>query len=220
MPNFVIMKKLLFMGLILFALFALVACGGNENTAETPNETSLASSTTSAPEYPVRTIEELGEIIVTAGTFWENWWTFTGLFAIEHIEWFEWGEEPEYLRERGYFWGWFSPESGLESDIRNFFLQHYTEAGLNAELTMRFYPIIEYNGILYIDGTRAGVVRPNWETATHILIEQDGKYAVVETTVLVGGWHRTDLDPMENAWEEQFRFALIDGRIDSIDRIY
>ena len=166
-----------------------------------------------------RTIDELGETIVSVGMFWESWWNLTGLFAFEHIEWFELDERPEYLIGKGHDWGWLSTESGLENDIRNFFLQHYTEAGLGAELTRQFFPVVEYNGVLYIHGTRAGLARPNWKTATHILTEQDGSRAVVETTVLVGGWHRTDLDPMDYAWEEQFRFTFVDGRIDSIDKI-
>ena len=204
------MKKILVLVSMLFVLFALAACGGNGNN----DATELPGSATQSEGLP--TIEELGEIIVAVGTFWEDWWTFSGLFAFENIEWFEWGETPEYLSERGHDWGWFSPESGLENDIRNFFLQHYTKAELNAELNRRFFPIVEYNGLLYIAGTRAGLARPSWETAAHILLEQDGGRAVVETTVLVGGWHRTDLKPMDYAWEERFRFVFLEGRIDDI----
>ena len=221
------MKKYLIMALLTFSLLFIAACNRNGDTHDTaraqddtPPTANASTESSLTPESPLEhTIEELGETIVVAGIFWEDWWAFTGLFAVEHIQWFESSERPEYLSEKGHDWGWFSPESGLENDIRNFFLQHYTEAGLNAELTRRFFPIVEYGGVLYICGTRAGFARPNWETATHILIQQEGSRAVVETTVLVGGWHRTDINPMDYAWEEQFRFTLVDGRIDSIDKI-
>ena len=170
-------------------------------------------------EFPVRTIEELGDTIVRAGTFWEDWWNLRGLFAYERIEWIDWGEEPEDLRGREANWGRFLSESNFEDEVRSFLSHHYTEAGLSVELSRQFNPIVEYGGVLYIDVTRAGVVRPNWETAVHILVEQEGNRAVVETTVLISAWHRPDIDPMDGAVEEQFRFTLIDGKIDSIEKV-
>ena len=222
------MKKLLIMMFTIGVLFALSACGRNGDTSTVQNQQpenppTVQEEQGSNPQTPVEpsdqwTIDELGETIVVTGNFWEDWWRLTGIFAVEHIEWFEWGEVPEYLSKIGHDWGWFS-SSGFEDDVRNFLAKHYTEAGVNVELSRRFYPIAEYEGVLFIDGTRAGLARPNWETATHTLIEQDYNRAVVETTVLVGGWHRTDLDPMDYAWEEQYRFIFVGGRIDNIERI-
>ena len=166
-------------------------------------------------------IEELGRRIETAGTFWEDWWTLSGWFTRENIQWLDRvDEEPEVLGGHPGSWGWISLESPLGNDIHNFLMQHYTESWVNAELTRPQAPrIIEYNGILYIMGARAGLARFNWETATHVLIEQEGGHAIVETTVLFGAWHRPDFDPMDYATEEIFRFTFINGRINSIDSI-
>ena len=166
-------------------------------------------------------IEELGRRIEAAGTFWEDWWTLSGWFTRENFQWLDWDDEvPEVLVGNAGPWGWVSLESPLGSDIHNFLMQHYTESWVNAELTRpQIIRIIEYDGILYSMGARAGLVRPNWETATHVLIEQEGGRAVVETTVFFGAWHRTDFDPMDYATEEIFRFTFINGRIDSIDGI-
>ena len=132
------------------ALLALTACNGNGNVPTVQNQQSENLPTVHEeqvsgsllPETSDQwTIEELGEIIVAVGTFWEDWWNLTGLFDAQQIEWFEWDEWPDYLSEKGATWGWFSPDSGLERGVRYFLLQHYTEAGINIELSRLFYPI-------------------------------------------------------------------------------
>lgn len=85
------MKKLLIVGIIAYALFALAVCDGNggiQDTAEAqeaqdywqhqmkypPNDV-----TTPALEFPIRTIEELGGTMHAAGAFWEDWWNLRGI---------------------------------------------------------------------------------------------------------------------------------------------
>ena len=72
------MKKFLFMVLVGFVLFALVACGGNGNTADTPdtqapttqNETPSSGDATSghATEFP-DSYYTIGDVI----NFWDYW---------------------------------------------------------------------------------------------------------------------------------------------------
>jgi len=165
---------------------------------------------------PVRlwTIEELGETIVAAGTFWEDWWQLSGRFT--HIDWDGSINMPEHLvEERGLGMFALLSTSGFESidDIRNHLLQYYTEAWADAELSRDFAIFVEYDDVLYVDGTRAGFARPNWNNATHVLVEQEGSRAVVETTFLHGAWHRG----YEYAYPVRaiYRFTFIDGKIDA-----
>jgi len=159
-------------------------------------------------------LDELGTTIVNAGNFWEEWWNLEGRFADEHI-----GEaaEAEHLLASGF--SQFLPTSGFESmnDIRAYLLQYYTENGL-AEVEAEWFPFAEYEGNLYVATARAGFPRPDWTTAEHALIEQNGNRAIVETTVLVGSWHR---EPEANAYavETVYRYTLIDGRIDQVEQI-
>ena len=227
------MKKILFMILTGFALLSLSAC--NENNAEhaMPNQYSPqieitetdtsdeAYETDDIPGYELNQvweIKELGETIVSSGTFWEDWWNLRGMFAPEYIAWVDWEDLPEHITAaRGFAFGQLLPESGFGSldDIRNHLLQFYTENWVDSELFGDFSAFLEYDDILYIDGTRAGLARPDWETAMHTLIEIEGSRAVVETTVLYGGWHRAPYEEVVT-WEVQYRFTFINGRIDNI----
>jgi len=227
---------------VMLGLLLLAGCtNGNNGNGET----------TTAPETPRgHTIEELGETIVAAGTFWEDWWNFRGPFdwqhfapietfdeplpehyvtgSDEHNAWLErqrvWHEEylarfPEHLRERGFFWVQLLPSSGFESlsNIRDYLLQYYTERWVDAELFGEFTKFVEYDGVLYVCGARAGLSRANWETAEHELIEQDGSRAVVETTVMHGAWHREPYEEDIGAVPVQYRFTFVDGRIDQVE---
>ena len=72
-------------------------------------------------------------------------------------------------------------------------------------------PFEKYAGELYAVTVRMGAVRPDWTTATHILVEQSINRAVVETTI-------TAYDHMGDGGEMPtvtFRYIFIDGRIDS-----
>jgi len=171
---------------------------------EEVTDTDLVGSTPNPPatEAPAWTIEELGEIIVAGGIFWEDWWRLRGAFATEHIDWEE-GHLQIYNRVL--------PSSGFSSldDIRSYLLQYYTEAVVNTQLSGEIPIFVEYNSNLYMNSGRMSSMHPDWENATHIIIEQSGNLIVVETTVLV-------YVPETGAGEEvQYRFTFIDGRIDS-----
>lgn len=146
------------------------------------------------------------------------------------------------------------PTSGFETldDIRAYLLQFYTESLIeniliDKQLILQS-PFIEYEGQLYIHSARAGFPRSNWKTAIHYLVEQEGRYAVVETSVLFATWHmlpnlvfggsreeifrqaqeqiirgetyiRSDW-LVENAISEvPYRFTFINGKIDSVSYI-
>ena len=212
------MKKTFTLALLIFTMMILAACGRASTTPNTPapQQEAPQETPTPTPEPPPQpTIQELGETIVAAGMFWNDRWYVRGRFDPQHIGG---GELPQHISAaRGYGFARLLPTSGFESlnDVRNYLLQYYTESWVDSELFHEFTAFIEYDGDLFVDFTRAGFVRPNWETAAHTLIEQNGRQQIVETTVLVGGWHRADFDPMDYAWEAAIRFTLIDGRIDS-----
>jgi hypothetical protein len=220
-------------------LIALTACSeinyaqNTAETQETPNppaaqyETPPADTATPIPEpEPVPeqphewTIEELGETIVSAGMFWEEWWEMRGRFAYVGDEWLESPEHSSAIYQR------LSPASGFGSldDIRNYLLQYYTEAWIDAELELSdglFPAFVEYNDRLYMHSARAGFPRPNWETADHTFIGQDTllgegiNRTVVDTTVLHGSWHREASGGYAYPRELRYRFTFINGRIDS-----
>lgn len=175
----------------------------------------LASCTTPEPEPPPHewTIEALGETIVAAGTFWEDWWSMRGAFAPEHLA----NENlPEHLQ---HMYTRLLPSSGFESldDIRDYLLQHYTEHWVNVELSGVYPPFVEFDDVLFMQGVRAGFSRSDWETATHTLVAQDGGHAVVETMVMHGAWHRYPYDDV-GAVQVQYTFVFIDGRIRHVER--
>ena len=255
--------------ILVFALLALTACGEPgviaQHAAETqtppapveasPAQNEAPPADTEALEpipEPLRawTVEELGETIVAAGTFWEDWWSLRGRFGWEHFDVFEFEPLPEHyvtfsdehhawlarqdelmalyrarfpegLLDRGAF-EILLPSSGFTSlnDIRGYLLQYYTEAWIDAELSGDFAAFVEYDGTLFVDITRAGFGRPDWSTAAHTLVEQDGGHAVVETTVSWGAWHRIpygyDGDGYEVIGEVLYRFTFIDGKINAV----
>jgi hypothetical protein len=214
--------------LLVFTLLALAACGGNSDTEtqQPQNDPATQAPSENIPQPPeptrVWTIEELGTTIVTAGGFWEDWWDMRGGFAAEHLDF---AQVPTHISEvRGLGIAAVLPTSAFGSldGIRNFLLQFYTENWVGTELSGEFAPFLEYNGILFADATRIGSPRPNWETATHTLIEQDGSHAVVETKVLWGSWHRINPEnimEIRNPWEVTYHFTFIDGKIDSPGRM-
>ena len=166
------------------------------------------------------TIEELGKIIVAAGLFWEEWWEMSGRFGSEGNEWGEWNDVPEHFPNSVYFPLLSSYWFERLYDIRSYLLRYYTESWIDMALSKEFAAFIEYNEILFIHGARAGFARPNWETATHALIEQYGSHSIVETTVKWGSWHRVQPgQSIEYAYpfERMYHFILVDDRINDID---
>lgn len=122
---------------------------------------------------------ELGETIVTAMSFWEEWWYMRGRFSFEHV-FDDWLEGSIYQR--------LLPTSGFESmaDIRDYLMRFYTESMVDSILHSNFPPFVEYDGLLYIHAARAGFTRTYWETAIHTFAEQD----VVHTSALRSAWHK------------------------------
>ena len=226
-------QKTIALLLLVFLVAGLVACNG-ETTAENRNVENQqpAIQTVSPPPSHASTIEELGVTIVAAGEFWEEWWRLHGAFAwdehIDDTQWNYWVEQPEHPRSRGF--SVLLPSSGFESlnDIGGYLFQFYTQSWVDRELfgESRFHVEIdgmyhhifgsptafeEYDGVLYVTTARYGAVRPDWTTATHRLIEQDGNRAVVETTVTAYD-HRGSGDVMPTV---TYRFVLHDGRIEN-----
>ena len=183
----------------------LVACGRETETAEAysvgTNQQSEAASVGANPTYETPrnwTVEELGEIIVAAGEFWNDWWNLRGAFAWEHLyesPWYYWSEQPYHPRSRGYYV--LLPSSGFETitDIALHLQQFYTDIWINREMfgdeptepTIGDFEIFfgnpsafeEYDGVLYVAAVRWGAMRPDWTTATHTLISQYDNIAVV-----------------------------------------
>jgi len=219
------MKNLLITMLALFILIALAACDNGDNVQEEIIQPSAAPLPISTPEQVPEgsyewTIEELGERIVGVGEFWEDWWNLREMFAFEHLEdipFEEWADMPDHPASRGF--SRFLPESGFENldDIRNYLLQFHTENKVNQELSGEFSVFIEYADMLFVQTARGGFPRPDWETAEHTLIEEDGNRVVVETTVLWGSWHRIPYGGDAYPWEVLYRFTFIDGKIDAVE---
>jgi len=214
------MKRIIALAIGVISLIFLASCtnSGNEidyytssNNFESSNTTIESTPSHSPPSEPssYRTIEELGRTIVAAGTFWEHWWDLSGKFAHEHIVFDEWDENPEHLRG---IYHRLLPSSGLESldSVHSYLSQYYTQEWIVRELSSDFAPFVEYNGELYIHTARASFPSPRWETATHILVEQDSNHAIVETTVSVAIWYAYTVEPWEVIWP----FTIIGGRID------
>lgn len=229
------MKKIVIMAVSLLALIALAACGGNGDTREAPtmqNENYYANVGGEETFETLHgwTVDELGEIIVAAGSFWNDWWNFRGAFAWEHIDdspWYFGVEQPEHPLSRGFVA--LLPSSGFETlaDIGVHLQQFYSDIWVLRELlgdeptefTVADFEIFfgspsafeEYDGVLYVHADRIGAMRPDWNTATHILISQNDNIAVVETTVAAYD-HRGSGDKMPTA---TFRFVFYNGRIEN-----
>jgi len=190
------------------------------------------------PEQPHEwTIEELGATIVAAGEFWNKWWASHHTFEWEYIDdsrrnWNPWDEAitpAHHPLSRGF--AIVLPSSGFESldDIGAYLSQFYTQAWIDRgffaepevliEIQAGEYATIfgfagfeEYEGYLFIFVQSEMSARPDWQTATHTLIEQSGNRAVVETVVTtsINGFEGGGIMPTIT-----YRFTLIDGRIES-----
>jgi len=144
---------------------------------------------------------------------WENFWHYRSPFASYHIEW------SELISPRGDGNYFARVAQTAELPTMEFVLSrmwNYTDEWVERFFARADAPFIEYDGSLYINTWRYHVPRPNWETASHTLIEQDGLNPVVETTIglvdamyagVVGGSH-----PIVG--EVQIRFTFVGRMID------
>lgn len=155
-------------------------------------------------------ITELGATIVAAGTFWENWWHLTGPFAASHRGESMYNDTHTRLL----------PSSGFSSlvDVRrylsNYFTDSWIDVALGANSVVANSVIIEVDGNLYINTTRAGFPRPDWSTVNgrHHLIVSESGVATVETTVAAGVWNE---EGMMNPVDVTITFGFVDGRINT-----
>ena len=157
------------------------------------------------------TIEELGEIIVESGNFWNDWWMLRGRFAWAHTGAYDWDKVPRHLV------GFYEllPTSGFENlnDIREYLLQFYTEAWVDIWLANEFFPFVEYDNVLYFAAGRSCSGRSDWNMSSHTLIDQDGCHALVESTVLFVCGESTTEDGYSYISKGTHHFKFINGRI-------
>jgi hypothetical protein len=156
------------------------------------------------------TVAELGAVIEASGRFWAEWWGIDGRFGWEHLG--DWDDVPEWL-QGGHIA--VLPSSGFESldDIRDYLLQYHTVRWVDDHLT--HYTFVEYDGVLYMDGVRYSAGDMCWEAATHVMMEQRGARAVVESTATLWSWDWDyDAEGVVRVSDEVVRrFTLINGRI-------
>ncbi|MCL2235115.1 MAG: hypothetical protein FWB98_01590 [Defluviitaleaceae bacterium] len=141
------MKKLLYVALFTVTLLAaFTACNGNGNSnyEEYP------------PETEQHTLEQMGDIIVTVGNFWELWWNSPDTVA-SNFQTFE--------------------------ELRQYLLQFYTENYLDTHLPSAFS---EEDGRLIVHETRIGTLRYIWDDASHLLVYAGDNLVIVETEFQIG----------------------------------
>ena len=209
-------RKIFFAAIAMLVILGFVACdSGNRAYAGADNsytETQVPELVPETETYREFSVDELGDVIIQAGTFWEDWWNMNGIFV--HTEWLDPDALPAHILDtRGMAFLRFLPESGFASldDVREYLARFYTQQRVDELLNDEFSVFIEYDGTLFVDATRTGFPRPKWDGTTHVLIEQDGSRAVVETTFLYGSWHRG----VDDAYGMRaiYRFVFEDGLI-------
>jgi len=229
------MKKLVGILFTLAFVVLLIAC---EEAAATDDEYVLeqtdayqetivvVESTNVVPLEQVHqwTIEELGEIIDNSEMFWQEWRHAEGRFSWEHRGNFD-IDMPDHLADR-YFSRQLFPTSGFASidDVRNYLLQYYTDRWIDLELLGENTMLAEYDGVLYMRDYRGEdgpcpYGCPNWESARHILLEQEGNQSIVETTVPKGAWLSTTYPFDVMSEDVLYHFVFIDGRIDRVQKL-
>ena len=179
---------------------------------------------------PEWTVEELGEIIVAAGTFWQEWNFSSGRFCREHQRypqgWNFFDKCPPgtlgYIRHplcRSSY-NELLPASGFSNlnDIRDYLLQYYTPDMTDNILGIYDAPFVEYAGNLYINIARADGM-PLWETATHTITHRVGCLVFVESIVYHESWEGGR--PTEDGWipghfPRIHHFILKNGRISNV----
>jgi len=159
-------------------------------------------------------IDDLGQIIINAGAFWEDWWHVRGRFSYYHMGYWL-NVDGESMPMYSNLYVELMPSSGFHNinDIKNYLSQYYTGVWIDANLPGGFSPtapFAEYNNTLYSHEVRISSVYMNWETATHTLVEQNASHVVIETFVM---WHDQETSDI---FVVQIYFTFVDGRIDAM----
>lgn len=206
------MKKIV---TILFSVLVLLLIGCSSND-ELPmddyevlvNDYNVVDDETNAElDYTEILLKELGEIIVSAGEFWEHWWKFYGRFDQEHID----------TEDRVGRFVRLLPSSGFANldNIREYLLQYLTENLVDFEMRDEWFPFREYDGMLYLDDTRTGGWTNDWrESARHELIEQDDNHVIIQTMAHPCHWWEGSCQPGGST--PIYHFTFINGRIDAM----
>jgi hypothetical protein len=158
------------------------------------------------------TIDELSEIITISGSFWNDWWYSLDSFDYSNLG--DWGYEYETIYME------LLPSSDFNNlnDIKEYLLQFYTMAWVDAMLYSEFPPFLEHDNTLYAHKARTGSTRTDWLAATHELIEQHACCTVIETTAIRMCFTRAGLGIDAYPHEVIYRFTFIDGRVSSVSR--
>ena len=159
-------------------------------------------------------LDGLAATIVAVGELWEDWWHLHGVFSWQYFDTVNY-ELPGDLLSRGF--SRLRPSYGLSDfdDARQLLSEFYTQGWIDNFLESERV-FFDLDGELLIHTARYGTVRPNWETATHTLIETTANEttanrAIVETKVTAYD-HRGSGDEMPTATLE---IVFLDGKIDS-----
>jgi hypothetical protein len=191
-------------------LFLAVGCGGDAATEDEYSPAPPPIYVSAPPSDGVQanfTVAELGDVIVRAGSFWEDWWYMRGPFSFS-------AGESVFVQSEGEPAGvgmGFTPlagASGFETmdDVDMYLLQYFTAETL-AGMPI---PLREIDGVLHFADGRAGFPRFDWDSAEFSIIEQDGGRAVVEAVLLHGYFI---LAPGQHV---MLQFYMEDGRIDGV----
>jgi len=195
---------------IVVCLLVFAACTSSDNEPNAETTAPPLNQTQPAEELP---LQRFGEMIVTGGTFLEHWWSLSGYFAHVSADF-----RDDIIGYPGVF-GELLPASGFHTfeDIRIYLREFYTEDMITYLLDAR---IVEPFDVIWVDVLRAGFPRPNWQTATHTILERDGNNALVETRVMWGAWHMLPYTGDAQEWEVVYHFTFENGRISAIENPY
>ena len=192
------MKKILCFIYVIILIHGFSGCKGYTLTVEAiPADDDYYEAVVYDENTDINThdIKSMGETIVTAMSFWEEWWELRGRFADEHLVWYSWDDfddEDEFPVALQYGLARLLPSSGFAdmNDVYDYLSLYFTDNWIEHMAANNWpFPFVEHSGVLYIHGARAGFPRTNWETAVNILFLQDGYHTVVRTSALNSVWH-------------------------------
>ena len=157
---------------------------------------------------PAGVLDDMEALILSAGTFWEDWWGLRGIFDPQHLDTTD-EALPPVLQSQGFSRVLPTAEITSLDNVRVLLSAYYTQSWLDNFLESGAV-FTEYNGELFVQTARYGAVRPNWETATHTLVHEC-HHTIIETTVTAYD-HRGSGEEMPSA---TLTITIVDGRINS-----